>query len=107
MLIVLEFTDEELPMPYVTNDIRKKLDELIVDTSVGILDEGSLNYVITRLCEEFMVGRQYAEINKIIGVLECAKMEFYRRVAAPYEDIKKVENGDAYHWFAGGNDDET
>jgi len=31
-----------------------------------------------------------------VGVLECAKMELYRRVAAPYEDKKKEENGDVY-----------
>ena len=29
-----------------------------------------------------------------MGVLECCKLEFYRRVAAPYEDIKIEENGD-------------
>ena len=32
----------------------------------------------------------------LIGVLECAKLELYRRVAAPYEDDKIDENGDVY-----------
>jgi len=31
-----------------------------------------------------------------IGALECAKLELYRRVAAPYEDTKIAENGDVY-----------
>jgi len=35
-------------------------------------------------------------INAIIGALECAKLELYRRVAAPYEDDKIAENGDVY-----------
>jgi hypothetical protein len=43
-----------------------------------------------------MVGKNYKHINEIIGVLECAKQEFYRRVAAPYEDTKIQENGDVY-----------
>ena len=39
---------------------------------------------------------KYSEINSVIGVLECAKMELYRRIAAPYEDKKCEENGDVY-----------
>jgi hypothetical protein len=41
-------------------------------------------------------GQSYSIINDIVGVLECAKMEFYRRVAVPYEDKKRTENGDVY-----------
>lgn len=32
----------------------------------------------------------------ILGVLECVKLELYRRVAAPYEDRKIEENGDVF-----------
>ena len=28
------------------------------------------------------------------GVLELVRLEFYRRVVAPYEDMKREENGD-------------
>jgi hypothetical protein len=35
-------------------------------------------------------------VNEAIGVLECAKLELYRRVAAPYEDEKIAESGDVY-----------
>ena len=28
--------------------------------------------------------------------LECAKLELYRRLAAPYEDEKRKETGDVY-----------
>ena len=31
-----------------------------------------------------------------MGVLECAKLEAYRRIAVPYEDSKVVANGDLY-----------
>lgn len=35
----------------------------------------------------------------VLGTLECVKLEFYRRVVAPYEDKKCAENGDAYQPF--------
>jgi hypothetical protein len=41
-------------------------------------------------------GKNYQTVNDIVGALEGAKMEFYRRAAAPYEDLKIKENGDVY-----------
>ena len=59
---------------------------------------GELNYYLTRLCEEYWTcfGPNYATINDIVGALEGAKLEFYRRIAVPYEDKKILENGDVY-----------
>ncbi len=37
-----------------------------------------------------------ADFNALIGVLESAKLELYRRMIAPYEDVKMKENGDCY-----------
>jgi len=31
-----------------------------------------------------------------LGAIECAKLEFIRRVVSPYEDAKIVANGDVY-----------
>jgi hypothetical protein len=31
-----------------------------------------------------------------MGVLECVKQEYYRRVASLYEDQAKERNGDVY-----------
>jgi len=39
---------------------------------------------------------KYSNLNELIGVLECAKLELYRRVAAPYEDEKALINGDVF-----------
>jgi hypothetical protein len=39
---------------------------------------------------------RYAHLNEAVGVLECAKLELYRRIAAPYEDDKRSETGDVY-----------
>jgi len=41
-------------------------------------------------------GLTYQTINDVIGALEGAKMEFYRRVAVPYEEGKIILNGDVY-----------
>lgn len=57
---------------------------------------GELNFLITELCNEFIDTKNYAKLNEVIGVLECAKLEFYRRIVAPYEDKKIEQNGDVY-----------
>lgn len=60
---------------------------------------GELNFQITRLVDDWLGaqgGLRYEKINAAIGALECAKLELYRRVAAPYEDQKRHENGDVY-----------
>lgn len=41
-------------------------------------------------------GLSYQTINACIGALECAKLELYRRIAAPYENQKIVDNSDVY-----------
>lgn len=59
---------------------------------------GELNYQITRLVDNYIArnGLSYTTIDIVVGALECAKLEFYRRIAAPYEDRKIAENGDVY-----------
>ncbi len=58
---------------------------------------GELNYCFTKILEEYyFTHKGYQGINDIVGALEGAKLEFYRRVAAPYEDEKMRANGDVY-----------
>lgn len=80
-------------MPYINHEARARLD---AGEEPG--DAGELNYAITRLVDAYIVrkGIRYANINEAIGALECAKLELYRRVAAPYEDQKMSESGDVY-----------
>lgn len=91
-------------MPYI-KQIRRFIFELVETVSKKPIivieppaDAGELNYVITRLLNVYIhaKGKNYQNINEIIGVLECAKLELYRRIAAPYEDTKIAENGDVY-----------
>lgn len=80
-------------MPYIKSFNRIGLDE--GDTNpVG---PGELNYLFTRIARDYYnYHGGYQAINDIIGALEGAKLEFYRRIAAPYEDAKIEENGDVY-----------
>jgi len=60
---------------------------------------GELNYIITDECLKYLTRFNkpgYEELNEVIGVLECAKLEMYRRRVAIYEDKKKEANGDVY-----------
>ena len=63
-----------------------------------ILTPGELNFVFTAVIREYLRfhGLSYQTINDILGALEGAKAEFYRRVAVPYEGDKIVANGDVY-----------
>ena len=86
-------------MPYIRAIDRDDVDHLIKDMKwVGINNPGKLNYLITMLCKTYLIDNNlnYQTINDVVGALEGAKLEFYRRVAAPYEDIKIKENGDVY-----------
>jgi hypothetical protein len=80
-------------MPYIKRAMRGSLEE-----SRRPMAPGELNYLITRLLTNYILdnGLCYSNINDILGALEGAKLEFYRRIAAPYEDIKRKENGDVY-----------
>jgi len=85
-------------MPYIKDEDRGKFYPYINPLAGNIDTEGELNYVISCLCNIYLHRRgvKYATMNAIMGVLDCAGKEFYRRVAAPYEDRKIAENGDVY-----------
>lgn len=84
-------------MPYIPKHDRKYFDSSIYKLAIDVDTVGDLNYCITSLCDIYLEGDVcYSNINNVIGVLECAKQELYRRVAAPYEDMKKEINGDVY-----------
>lgn len=93
-------------MPYIKKEKRPDLDK-VVDAAITVLRgyelddpnnnmEGNLNYFITSLLNKVYTTPSYREINDAVGMLECVKLEQYRRKAAPYEDQKAFENGDVY-----------
>ena len=84
-------------MPYIKKEDRPYLETLIWNLKVDIqkLNVGDLNYLITQILLSTKPIR-YSDYNRLIGVLECVKLEFYRRAVALYEDEKIKENGDVY-----------
>lgn len=82
-------------MPYITEGQRKELDKGRV-----VITPGELNYQVSKLATEYLKAKgeeRYFVYNEIIGALECAKFELYRRMIAPYEDKSIKKNGDVYH----------
>jgi hypothetical protein len=91
--------NEEKHMPYIKPEDRpkyeknlKELIEIIKAQPVDKLD-GEVNYCVTRLMKG-LYPPKYFNYNRAIGVLECIKLEFYRRMVGPYEDTKIKESGD-------------
>lgn len=87
-----EFVGER--MPY----IKQSAADEILDGKREPRVPGELNYCFTREITQYLQtqGLSYQTINDILGALEGAKLEFYRRVVAPYETKKIQENGDIY-----------
>ncbi len=89
-------------MPYIQNELKHELTYGRFpgdDDRVGLAHTpGELNYLLTQACIRYLKrkGENYTHLNDVIGALECAKQEFYRRVVVPYEQIKLSENGDVY-----------
>lgn len=92
-------------MPYILESKRSQLDSEI-NQLVNVLKAqhltdptndlgGNLNYTFTRILDA-LYGTKYRDMAAAVSVLEMAKLEFYRRVAAPYEDQKAFDNGDAF-----------
>ena len=87
-------------MPYITKRDRKKFEKIIAELSTKFTDcpVGELNYLLTSICMMYMSanGYNYSHYNDVVGALECAKLEIYRRKIAAYEDTKIETNGDVF-----------
>ena len=84
-------------MPYITKEKRKRLDGLIknVISELEPLSSGEKNYFLSSVTWGlFDANKTYSNANDLVGLLECVKLEFYRRKVAELEDEKMIENGD-------------
>lgn len=91
-------------MPYISEELRKQLDDKIyqliyvISEDTPIEDvEGILNYTCTKIMLGAFQDRcnklRYKHINAIMGVLTCMVQEMYRRMSW-YEDLAMLKNGD-------------
>ena len=78
-------------MPYISTKDRLRL-----FNGASPETPGELNFVITTLIKAYYLrkGSSYQTFNDVIGALEGAKLETYRIDIAPYEDMKRKENGE-------------
>ena len=92
-------------MPYIPQTRRDEINFELLDDSrdEGGLNwtpqnAGDLNFLVTCFIDNYLLqnGTRYANINEMIGALECCKLELYRKIAAPYENLKEEENGAVY-----------
>lgn len=81
-------------MPYISREARDRLDQ-----GSNPENAGELNYTISRIVDNYLLQKgeiRYEYLNEVMGALECAKLEIYRRMIVPYEDTKLAESGDIY-----------
>ena len=86
-------------MPYIKPEDRKVFQELLRNFKyLTTSDPGELNYLLTKICLWYLDTHHYSykTMNEVVGALECAKQEFYRKVVVPHEEIQKEKNGDVY-----------
>jgi len=86
-------------MPYIVSARRESFQDFLEKTkNLRIDTAGELNFLIAMLGQIYLTthGMNYRVFNEIIGALECAKIETYRRQIAMLEDMKKQENGDVF-----------
>ena len=78
----------------ITNYIKQKC--VVPEEKAKEILAKTVASIIRPDCVSVVKAPNYALYNAVIGVLECAKMELYRRQISPYEDRKIAENGDVY-----------
>jgi hypothetical protein len=96
-------------MPYIAQEQRAAINEppqeLISQIRESLVDErdGILNYCISEMVCQSMCPPsgewRYRLLERCIGIVECCKLELYRRLVGPYEDKCIQKNGDieSYH----------
>ena len=90
-------------MPYITPQRRVDIEPFLAPMleAVQHMSEGEMNYIITRLVLSHLthggaLHPTYGDFQEAVGLLECVKLEFYRRMVVPYEDEKTKLNGDVF-----------
>jgi hypothetical protein len=89
-------------MPYIKQERRAAIDpdlqKLIKFLKAIGMKKGDMNYVMTKMCQEYVAhhGKSYDHLSDVTGMLNDVKTEFERKVVAPYEEEKIVENGEIY-----------
>jgi len=85
-------------MPYIKKEDRAKFEKAVEALRQASPDSaGELNYLFSMISMIFLAAKgevRYQALNDVMGALEGAKLEIYRRVIGPHEDLVIKKNGD-------------
>ncbi len=81
-------------MPYIPRSKRAKVNILGAETP------GELGYALAKVIDKYLTDKsgeiRFKDLAEVLAGLESVKLEFYRRVVAPYEDGKLEANGEVF-----------
>lgn len=81
-------------MPYIKQENRHDCDVIVHEMKArSIKVNGDLNYILYAFCKRH-VSPSYNNYKNFCGELRQCATEIERRILAPYEDAKIMENGD-------------
>lgn len=89
-------------MPYIKEEKRQELEPVLQQLGLKLMNESSgvWNYAITALIRRwfasFTIAGRYEDFERVNGLLESIKLEFWRRMMVPYEEVKIEQNGDVF-----------
>lgn len=84
-------------MPYIEKKDRNRFDFLVLELAKLVSNKGELNYVISELVGQWIIANKlysYTGISNAISAVHDAELELNRRILAPYEMGKIIENED-------------
>jgi hypothetical protein len=92
-------------MPYIKREDRPVLKSLVEDIVREVKEHhdfdtwgGKLNYVVSLLLTELFDlshnNARYLQLQTAIGILECVKLELYRRRGTAIEESARERNGE-------------
>ena len=81
-------------MPYITQGRRSIYDKIVNEMKrLNVKANGDLNYILFAFCKRF-IEPSYNNYKNFCGELRQCATEIERKILAPYEDQKILENGD-------------
>lgn len=80
-------------MPYIKDQQRAVMDQIVDQMAHTVKANGDLNYILYAFCKRH-INPSYNDYKNYLGELNEAAEEIRRRMLAPYEDRKIMENGD-------------
>ena len=80
-------------MPYIKQGRRDELNGLVEQMGAALCFDGDLNFLLFAFCRRH-VKPSYGNYKNFIGELNECIAEIRRRILAPYEDEKIIQNGD-------------